>query len=102
MCFIANRFPICLVQHCETFHRVVAALRRRRLPRHCVGANLIVHELDVGPVDLLALVLGLLHLEDMLVEVLLQLLVRQVDAELLEVVLFELLEACVQVEVVAS
>jgi len=36
----------------------------------------------------------LLHLEHVLVEVLLQLLVRQVDAELLEVVLLEALEAC--------
>jgi hypothetical protein len=36
----------------------------------------------------------LLHLENVLVEVLLQLLVRQVDAELLEVVLLEALEAC--------
>lgn len=38
--------------------------------------------LDVGPVDLLTLVLRLLHLEHVLVEVLLQLLVGEVDAEL--------------------
>ena len=38
--------------------------------------------LDVGPVDLLPLVLSLLHLEHVLVEVLLQLLVGEVDAEL--------------------
>ena len=56
---------------------------------------LVVDKGDVGPVDLLALVLGLLHLEHVLVEVLLQLLVRQVDAELLKVVLPEGLEPCV-------
>ena len=55
---------------------------------------LVVHERDVRPVDGLALVLGLLHLEHVLVEVLLQLLIGQVDAELLEVVLPEALEAC--------
>ena len=41
----------------------------------------------------------LLHLEDMLVEMLLQLLVRQIDAELLKVVLLEALEACSWVRV---
>ena len=56
---------------------------------------LVVHECDVGPVDLLALVLGLLHLEHVLIEVLLQLLIGQVDAELLEIVLLERLKACV-------
>ena len=56
---------------------------------------LVVDEGDVGPVDLLALILGLLHLEHVLVEVLLQLLVCQVDAELLEVVLPKGLEPCV-------
>ena len=55
---------------------------------------LVVHKLDVAPLDGLALVLGLLHLEDVLVEVLLQLLVGQVDAKLLKVVLLELLKAC--------
>ena len=55
---------------------------------------LVVHKLDVAPVDGLSLVLGLLHLEDMLVEVLLQLLIRQVDAELLKVILLELFKAC--------
>lgn len=62
------------------------------------GWHLVVHELDVRPVDLLALVLRLLHLEHVLVEVLLQLLVGQVDAELLEVILLELLEPCRQPE----
>lgn len=37
---------------------------------------------------------NLLHFEHVLVEVLLQLLVGQVDAELLKVVLLELLKAC--------
>lgn len=55
---------------------------------------LVVHKGDVAPIDSLALVLGLLHLEDVAVEVLLQLLVGQVDAELLEVILLELLKAC--------
>jgi hypothetical protein len=43
---------------------------------------LVVHKLDVGPVDALALVLGLLLLEHVVVEVLLQLLVGEVDAQL--------------------
>ncbi len=55
---------------------------------------LVIHKFDVGPVDGLALILGLLHLENVLIEVLLQLLVGQIDAELLEVVLLEALEAC--------
>ena len=54
---------------------------------------LVVHEGDVGPVDGLALVLRLLHLEHVLVEVLLQLLIGQVDAKLLKVILLEALEA---------
>lgn len=62
------------------------------------GRHLVVHKLDVRPVDLLTLVLCLLHLEYVLVEVLLQLLVGQIYAELLEVVLLELLEACRQPE----
>jgi hypothetical protein len=53
---------------------------------------LVIDKLDVGPVDALLLVLGLLHLEHVLVEVLLQLLIGQVDAELLEVVLLEALK----------
>jgi hypothetical protein len=57
-----------------------------------VLAYLVVDELNGGPINLLCLVLGLLHLEDMLVEVLLQLLVRQVDTELLKVVHLELFE----------
>ena len=54
---------------------------------------LVVHKLDVRPCDRLALVLGLLLLEDVCVEMLLQLLVGQVDAELLEVVGVKLLKA---------
>ena len=46
----------------------------------------IVHKLDVAPVNLLLLVLLLLALEHMLVEVLLELFVRQVDTELLKAV----------------
>lgn len=55
---------------------------------------LIVHKLNVTPVDRLALILSLLHLEDMLVEMLLQLFIGQVDAQLLKVVLLELLKSC--------
>ena len=68
----------------------------QRLLLNEVQDILIVHKGDIGPVDLLALVLGLLHLEDVLVEVLLQLLVGQIDAELLKVVLIERLEPCRQ------
>ena len=46
----------------------------------------IVHKIDVAPVNLLLLVLLLLALEHVLVEVLLELLVRQVDTELLKAV----------------
>lgn len=46
----------------------------------------VVDELDVDPVDALALVLLLFVLEDVLVEVVLQVLVGVVDAELLETV----------------
>ena len=53
---------------------------------------LVVHEIDVRPLDFLLLVLLLLLLEDLLVEVLLELLICEVDAELLKVVLLELLE----------
>lgn len=56
-------------------------------------ACLVVDKLDRRPVNLLGLVLGLFHLEDVLVEVLLQLLVCEVDAELLKVVDLELLKA---------
>src|SRR4051812_37000854 len=58
-----------------------------------VDTWLVVGEIDESPVDLLADVLFLLELEDMLVELLLQLLVGIVDAELLERVLGEVLEA---------
>lgn len=53
---------------------------------------LVVGELDEVPLDALAAVLLLLHLEDELVELLLQLLVGVVDQELLEVVVLERLE----------
>lgn len=61
-----------------------------------IGGNiyLIVNELDVRPVDLFPFVLGLLHFKHVLIEVLLQLLIGQVDAELLKIVVFELLESC--------
>ena len=45
---------------------------------------MIVDELDVMPVDCLVVILLLLHLEDVLDEELLQILVGVVDAELLE------------------
>ena len=47
------------------------------------AARLVVDELDVLPLDPLALVLGLFALEDVPVELLLQPLVGVVDAELL-------------------
>ena len=66
----------------------------QRLALYEVQHILIVYKLDVGPVNLLSLVLSLLHLEDVLVEVLLELLIGQIDAELLKVVLLEALKAC--------
>ncbi len=48
--------------------------------------NLIVDKLDALHIDAVVLVFFLLHLEDVLVEVLLQFLVRIVDAQLLEAV----------------
>jgi hypothetical protein len=54
---------------------------------------LVVHKVDVAPGDALRRVLGLLALEHVRVEGLLQLLVGQVDAELLERVGVEALEA---------
>ena len=54
---------------------------------------LVVHELDVGPIDGLALVLFLFLLEHVLVEVLLELLVGEVDAKLLKGVRLERLKA---------
>lgn len=53
---------------------------------------LVVGELDEVPLDVLAAVLLLLHLEHELVELLLQLFVRVVDQELLEVVVLERFE----------
>jgi len=66
----------------------------QRLLLNEVQNVLVVHKGDIGPVDLLPLVLSLLHLEDMLIEVLLQLLVGQIDAELLKVILLEGLKSC--------
>mmetsp|Transcript_1364 Transcript_1364/g.3357 ORF Transcript_1364/g.3357 Transcript_1364/m.3357 type:complete len:470 (-) Transcript_1364:1589-2998(-) len=57
-----------------------------------VQAILVVREGDEGPLDLLRLVLGLLELEDEFVELLLQGLVGEVDAQLLERVDGETLE----------
>ena len=57
-----------------------------------VQAVLVVGELDEAPLDLLCLVLHLLHLEDVLVELLLEGFVRVVDAKLLEGVVHEALE----------
>lgn len=57
------------------------------------AAHLVINELDGGPVDLFSLILGLFHLEHVLVEVLLQLFVCEVDAKLLKIVDFELLES---------
>ena len=54
---------------------------------------MIVDELDVVPVDRLVVVLLLLHLEDVLDEELLQILVGVVDAELLERVRSKVFEA---------
>ena len=54
---------------------------------------LVVDELDVGPVDGLALVLLLLLFEHVLVEVLLELLVGEVDAKLLKGIRLERLES---------
>ena len=53
---------------------------------------LVIRELDEVPLDPLVAVLLLLHLEHELVELLLQLLVRVVDQELLEVVVLERFE----------
>eukprot|EP00982_Pelagococcus_subviridis_P004358 29141-Pelagococcus_subviridis.AAC.3 len=58
-----------------------------------VDARLIVLKVNLRPVDALALVLLLLELKHVLVELLLQALVRVVDAQLLERVLLEVLEA---------
>jgi len=66
----------------------------QRLLLNEVQNVLVVHKGDIGPVDLLPLVLSLLHLEDVLIEVLLQLLVGQIDAELFKVILLEGLEPC--------
>ena len=63
-----------------------------RLLREEVQDILIVREDDVLPVDPLASVLGLLQLEDVLHEELLQVLVRVIDAHLLEAVHAERLE----------
>ena len=54
---------------------------------------LVIHELYLSPLDIFLLVLLLLHGEHVLVELLLQLLIGVVDAQLLETVLLEDLEA---------
>ena len=66
----------------------------QRLLLNEVQDVLVVHKGDIGPVNLLPLVFSLLHLEDVLIEVLLQLLVCQIDAELLKVILLEGLKPC--------
>ena len=66
----------------------------QRLLLNEVQDILVVHKGDVGPVNLLPLILSLLHLEDVLIEVLLQLLIGQIDAELLKVILLEGLKSC--------
>ena len=55
---------------------------------------MVVDKLYVAPINGFPLVLCLLHLKDMLIEMLLELLVGQIDAELLKVILLELLEPC--------
>ena len=65
-----------LVQQMQDAHLILAVDE--------VEALLVVDELDVLPLDALALVLGLLRLEDVPVELLLQPLVGVVDAQLLE------------------
>lgn len=57
-----------------------------------VQSFLVVHELNVLPVDGLIVVLFLFQFEDVLHEELLQILVRIVDAELFERVRVEVLE----------
>ena len=54
---------------------------------------LIVDEVNMLPADLLSVVLVLFHLEDVLDEKLLEVLVGVVDAELLEAVVLEVLKA---------
>ena len=58
-----------------------------------VEGFLVVHELDMGPVDGLQVVLLLLELEDVLDKELLEVLVGKVDAKLLEGVGLEVLKA---------
>jgi hypothetical protein len=58
------------------------------------SVTLVVDEGHVRHGHALGLVLLLLHLEDVAVEVLLQLLVGEVDAQLLELIVLEDLKAC--------
>ena len=78
-------------------HRQARFLVEQRQHAHLafdqVDAGLVVGEVDELPVDLLAEVLLLFELEDVLVELLLQLLVGEVDAELFEGILGKVLEA---------
>ena len=69
------------------------ALEEFRPLLHEMDARLVVPERDVRPVDAFRVVLHLLELEDVVVEQALELLVRKVDAELLERILLEDLEA---------
>uniref|UniRef100_A0A182KIA5 Uncharacterized protein n=1 Tax=Anopheles christyi TaxID=43041 RepID=A0A182KIA5_9DIPT len=62
------------------------------LDRDQIQRVLIVHKLDVLPVDALVIVLLLLELEDVLYEKLLQIFVRKVNAKLLKAVVIEVLE----------
>src|SRR6218665_476122 len=63
------------------------------LLREEIKALGVIDELDVLPLDALSHVLLLLELEDVLVEVVVQALVRVVDAELFEAVALKILEA---------
>ena len=57
------------------------------------STHLVVLKVDVRPVDALLLIHALLARKHVGVELLLQLFIREVDAELLEAVLLEALEA---------
>ncbi len=84
-------FEICLLTYGSPVRP--ASISPTQLALDELNTRLVVIELNEGPPDLLAHVLLLLQLEHMLAELLLQLLVGVVDAELLEAVLAERLEA---------
>lgn len=73
---------------------LVQHIKYAQLPLNEIQHILVVHKLDVAPINGFPLILSLLHLEDMLVEMLLQLLIGQIDAQLLKVILLELLKTC--------